>query len=787
MRSDISLKEEKTESIFEESLQKVFAGDKDAAMEAVIRRLEADLQNTKESLRLTVEQYENSVEEMKASNEELLAINEELRSTTEELEINKKELQSVSEELMTVNQELKANEEFNRTILESSPDCIKIIDEAGRLQYMNANGLCVLEIDDFTSVKNNFWWELWTEETIPLVKESVAKAMRGETAHFQAFCPTAKGTPKWWDVIVSPIHDANGKATRLISVSRDITENKAAEEILRESEEKYRNLFNSIDEGFCTIEMIFDENEKPVDYLFIEMNPVFEKQTGLVDATGKTARELVPNLEEYWFEVYGKVALTGESVRFENHSAPMNRWFDVYASRVGNEQNRCVALVFTDITTRRQADDALREADRRKDEFLATLAHELRNPLAPIRSGLEIIRRATSDKPARMDALGIIERQTAQMVRLIDDLLDISRITQGKIRLRKTRFELKKAIDMALESSRDLLEMTGLKLIVSLPDEPIYLDADFTRVAQIFLNILNNSVKYTQPGGEIRLTAEKRDGEAVIGFFDTGIGIPPEMLPHIFEMFSQLENDSEQTRGGLGIGLSVVERLVEMHGGTITAFSAGKGKGSEFIVYLPLATEQSAKTEDELPSAADTAQHALLQTTENGKSRQSKEKRILVVDDNADAAQMLEVLLKLNGHEVRLAFDGETGLAENEEFQPEAALLDIGLPGISGYETARRIREKNPDILLIAVSGWGTENDRQRSSEAGFNYHLVKPVEPRRFGKIVGRTGGKKLVRKDSDSARIALLFTSVFPHQSIHLLRRLCRRRKYRFQSAFG
>jgi len=383
----------------------------------------------------------------------------------------------------------------------------------------------------------------------------------------------------------------------------------------------------------------------------------------------------------------------------------------------------------TDIEDVRRAEEKLKEADRRKDEFLATLAHELRNPLAPIRSGLEIIRRATSDKPARMEALDIIERQTNQMVHLVDDLLDISRITQGKIKLRKTRFELKSAVDMALESSRDMLEMTGHKLIVALPDEPVYLDADFTRISQILLNILNNSVKYTQPGGEIRLTVEKRDGEAVISFLDSGIGIPPEMMPHIFEMFSQIENASEQAHGGLGIGLSVVKRLVEMHGGTITAFSAGKGKGSEFVVHLPLAAEQSAKTEDKLPSAADIAQYALLKTAENRESGKVGEKRILVVDDNADAAQMLEVLLKLNGHEVRIAFDGETGIAVNEEFQPEAALLDIGLPGISGYETARRIREKNPDILLIAVSGWGAENDRLRSSEAGFNYHLVKPVE----------------------------------------------------------
>jgi two-component system CheB/CheR fusion protein len=382
-----------------------------------------------------------------------------------------------------------------------------------------------------------------------------------------------------------------------------------------------------------------------------------------------------------------------------------------------------------DTTERKHIEETLKEAALRKDEFLATLAHELRNPLAPIRSGLEIIRRGTNDKEARMEALAIIERQTAQMVHLVDDLLDISRITQGKIKLKKSRFELKKAIDMALETSQDMLEIAGHKLTVSFPDQPIFLDADFTRVTQIIINILNNSVKYTQPGGNIWLTAEKREREAIISFRDTGIGIPPKMLSRIFEMFSQIENPSEQARGGLGIGLSVVKRLVEMHNGTIKAFSAGEGKGSEFVVHLPLAAEQSAKVAGEIPSSTDIAQHSVLKQEEKGESGKTVEKRILVVDDNADAAQMLEVLLKLNGHEVRTAFDGETGLVTNEEFQPEVALLDIGLPGMDGYEIARRIREKNPNILLIAVSGWGTDNDRLRSSKAGFNYHLVKPVE----------------------------------------------------------
>lgn len=422
----------------------------------------------------------------------------------------------------------------------------------------------------------------------------------------------------------------------------------------------------------------------------------------------------------------GEVLQTLKSFEHEIKSED-ERWHCVRIVPYHSAENRIdgVLITFEDITDRKLAKQALNDADRRKDEFLATLAHELRNPLAPIRSGLEIIRRADCDEEKVEQTLDIIERQTNQIVRLVDDLLDISRITQGKINLKKERIELKTAIELALETSRGRIESNGHQLTISLPEEFIYLDADLTRISQILLNLLNNAAKYTQHGGKIWLTAEKEANEAVVSVRDTGIGIPPEMLSNIFEMYSQIETASSQTRSGLGIGLNVVKKLVGMHGGTIQAFSEGENKGSEFILRLPLAEEELAAAE----SDSATAQTANIKMPENGTVSHSKEKRILVVDDNADATEMLEILLSGDGHKVRTALDGKTGIETLKTFQPDICLLDIGLPDMDGYELARILREMMPEVTLIALTGWGQPEDRRRSTDAGFNHHLVKPVD----------------------------------------------------------
>ncbi|HSQ04901.1 MAG TPA: ATP-binding protein, partial [Burkholderiales bacterium] len=355
----------------------------------------------------------------------------------------------------------------------------------------------------------------------------------------------------------------------------------------------------------------------------------------------------------------------------------------------------------------------LREADRRKDEFLSVLAHELRNPLAPVRSGLELIGLAHGDPQLVLEAAEMMERQVRLMVRLIDDLLDVSRITRGKIELRTERVELSAVLKHAVETARPNLDRMGHHLSMSLPGEPVYLDADPVRLAQIVSNLLNNSSKFTEPGGHISVTAKTCDASAVIAVKDDGVGIPPEKLHSIFDMFVQADPAVERRHGGLGLGLTLVKSLVELHGGTVSAHSAGTGKGSEFVVTLPICAEQepdAAQRRDE-PAPGGT-------------------RRVLVVDDIADSTETLAMLLKIMGHEVRTAQSGAEALAIAGHFRPELVLCDIGMPVMSGFEVGRRLREMlGADVTLAALTGYGSEDERLRTRAAGFDLHLVKPVD----------------------------------------------------------
>ena len=370
--------------------------------------------------------------------------------------------------------------------------------------------------------------------------------------------------------------------------------------------------------------------------------------------------------------------------------------------------------------------EELREGDRHKDEFLATLAHELRNPLAPIRAALQVMRLAPDDPQAIAASETIIDRQVQQMVRLIDDLLDLSRISRGKIELRKERIDLDDALQSAIETSRPLIEEYGHHLAVSLPGEPVPLNADLTRLAQVFLNLLNNAAKYTERGGQIWLSAERRGDTAVVGVRDTGIGIPPQMLPRVFEMFTQVDRSLERAQGGLGIGLTLVQRLVEMHGGSVEAHSEGAGKGSEFVVRLPVAREA--------------APEGPRQPAEHGATNQVRRThRILVVDDNQDAANSLAMLLRMKGHDVRTAYDGIEAVDAAATHKPDIVLLDVGLPRLNGFDVARRIREAedNRNVILVALTGWGHDEDRRRSKEAGFDHHMVKPADPAALDRVL--------------------------------------------------
>ena len=357
---------------------------------------------------------------------------------------------------------------------------------------------------------------------------------------------------------------------------------------LQESEERYRSLFNSIDEGFCIVEVKFDEGGRAVDYRFLEVNPSFTKQTGLSGAQGKWMRELAPQHEEHWFQVYGNVARTGEPIRFVNRAAQLRRWYDVYAFRYGRPELHQVAILFNDITDRLQAQQEADAEGRRKDEFLALLAHELRNPLAPIRYAVQALGLAGPDsRSALLELLPMIERQVAHMARLLDDLLDVSRITRGAIELRKERTDLCAAVQTGVEANRPLLESLDHDLSVSVPSDPLWLDGDPARLVQIVSNLLNNAANYSPPHSSIDVAAEQEGECIVLRVKDTGSGISPDDLPRIFGLFVQVGHAHARQQGGLGIGLSLVHALVKLHGGTVTAHSQGRDQGSEFVVRLP--------------------------------------------------------------------------------------------------------------------------------------------------------------------------------------------------------
>jgi signal transduction histidine kinase len=365
-----------------------------------------------------------------------------------------------------------------------------------------------------------------------------------------------------------------------------------------------------------------------------------------------------------------------------------------------------------------QRTEALTAADRQKDAFLATLAHELRNPLAPIRNAVHIMQQKNPPDPEVHWGVDVIDRQLRQMTRLIDDLLDLSRITHNTLDLRQERLDLREVLQTAVETSRPLLEERGHAFVVTLPPEPIVLDADPIRLAQVIANLLNNAAKYTDPGGHIWLTAERQGPEAIVTVRDTGIGIPAELLPRIFELFMQGERPRDGAQDGLGIGLTLVKRIVELHGGAITAHSDGPGTGSAFIVRLPAACEPSPARPRARPARERMAPAA--------------PRRILVVDDERLSAASWGRLLRLAGHETRTAHDGIEAIEVADEFRPDVVLLDIGLPKMNGYEVAHRIRHQpwGQGVVLVALTGWGQETDRQRSQAAGFDHHLVKPLDP---------------------------------------------------------
>jgi PAS domain S-box-containing protein len=513
-----------------------------------------------------------------------------------------------------------------------------------------------------------------------------------------------------------PIPGPDGKPALIGGVAIDITERLRAEEELRQSVRIYRAIGDSIDYGVWVCDP--DGRNVYASESFLKLVGLSQEQC----SDEGWAEALHPDEAEATLAAWRECARTGRQWDVEHRFRGADgRWHPVLARGVPvrDESGEIAAWagINLDISRQKQVEEELRAADQRKDEFLATLAHELRNPLAPIRNSLSVLRLAGGG-PGVERVYDMMERQVDQMVRLVDDLLEVSRISRGKLALRRERVELGAVLRAAVETSRPLLEASRHRLEIELSDEPIALDADPVRLAQVFSNLLNNAAKYTDAGGRITLRARRTGDAAVIAVRDDGVGIPTDRLGEVFDLFQQVDGSAGRAQGGLGIGLTLVRRLVELHGGRVEARSEGPGTGSEFVVTLPLAGEaERADAGGDAPAASPP-------------ERLHGPHRVLVVDDNVDAGESLELLLRVLGVEAQLVHDGEAALEALDGFEPAMVLLDLGMPGMDGYEVARRIRERRPEgrPLVIALTGWGQPEDRRRTREAGFDDHLVKPV-----------------------------------------------------------
>jgi len=720
----------------------------------------------------------------------------------------------------------------------------------------------------------------WLEMVHPEDRGAAGVAFRDANARQAGFAlehrlRRADGGWSWVIDAGRPRMGPRGEFLGFVGSVTDIHDRRMAEDALRRSSERYRRLLDSIDQGFCVIEILLDEAGRPADYRFIETNRVFEMQTGLVQPLGRSAREMVPALEDFWVQTYGQVALTGQPERFSHGSEAMGRWFDVYATPIGEPGERQVALLFQDVTAealrerrlrdseeryrafvanstegiwrmefqppldtslpedeqvgallrtgrfaecnevfarmyglnspaqvigrgldmvmdpahpqvreyllalvrsgyrvddvqslehdregrplwfanslsgtvedgrlvrawgtqrditdRKAAEAALKEADRRKDEFLATLAHELRNPLAPIRSSAELMRLVAPQDPLLQRHTDLIGRQVAHLARMIDDLMDVSRISLGKLELRLAPLDMRGVVHAAVENAQAALQAGHHELRLDLPQEPVRLVGDEVRLVQVLLNLLTNAARYSDDGRPVTLSVAREGDQAVLRVRDQGVGIAPDQLQRVFEMFYQ----GGASGGGLGIGLSLVQRLAQLHGGSVQARSEGLGHGSEFVVRLPLAPAEPAA-----PTAAAKTQPSAPQAR----------RRVLIVDDNRDAADTLAEVMEMLGYEVGTAYDGVEGVERAEAMRPDAAVLDLGMPRLDGFGACRALRQTDwgRGIVVLALSGWGQAADTQRAAEAGFDGHLVKPVSPDALMEKIEETLAKRAAR----------------------------------------
>jgi len=530
------------------------------------------------------------------------------------------------------------------------------------------------------------------------------------------------------DDSAAPIRGHGGRIDGCVLVFRDITERQRAESALRGAEARVRDALMQM--GTPALLYAEDGEMLLVNQAFLEHTGYTPAQVATVEAwTRRAYGDRQPIVMATIRSLFGIETRVDSGERELRVASGETRTWHFFTGPAGRHADGRRLLITTavDVTERKRDADSLRLAARRKDEFVAMLAHELRNPLAPISNAMAIMKIAPTGSDAFRDARAMVERQLAHLVRLIDDLLDASRITLGKLTLQRERVEATALLRESAEAAWPLAERMGQVLSLDLPAETVWLDGDPLRLAQVFGNLLVNAVKFTPPGGAIRLSARVEGDILVATVRDDGMGIAPEQLDSIFELFVQLDRSLERNQAGLGIGLTLVRRLLELHGGSVVAESAGLGHGSRFVVRLPRIAPpaDSAGAPPGVPAAAPSP---------------PPRHRVLVVDDNRDSAESLALLLRLEGHELHEAYDGAEAIALAERHRPDAIVLDIGLPGINGYEACRRIRELRPeyDPLIVALTGWGQEDDRRRSAEAGFDAHLVKPVDVEALLRLLG-------------------------------------------------
>jgi len=578
------------------------------------------------------------------------------------------------------------------------------------------------------------WSEIWHD-----IGPMIDRALGGEATYadrlYLVMNRHGYDEPTWFTFSYSPVRDERGEIAGMYCACVEVTDQVLAEKYRNEENERLRGLFAQAPGIMAVL--------RGPEHVFELTNQSYMQLVGHRQVAGKSAREALPEIVgQGFFELLDRVYTTGEP--FVGHALPVRlqrepegpleeRYIDfVYQPiRAANGQVNGIFVEGSDVTDRKLVEDELRAANRQKDQLLAMLAHELRNPLAPIMTAAQLLKLGRLDAKSVANASEIIVRQAEHMTDLVNDLLDVSRVTRGLVTLEQEELDLNVIVAAAVEQVRPLIDMRRHALTLQLSGQPAHVTGDRTRLVQVISNILNNAAKYTAPGGRILLTVTVDAQHATVAVRDNGVGIAPEVLPYIFDLFTQAERTPDRSQGGLGIGLALVKSLVALHGGTVHAHSEGLGQGSEFSISLPSVAHTQAP--DAGAGAADAVQ-------DNGNLR------VLVVDDNADAAQMLAALLEVQGHAVSVEYDGRGALARAHDEHPDVLLLDIGLPDMDGYELARRLRAQpeNAGATLVALTGYGQNQDRKEAQQAGFDHYLVKPADLNEVNEVLAQAEARR-------------------------------------------